>query len=90
MEGSTESKVKTKYDGESWEAAFVVNGANSFPGIPLFNSTFFIPPEAVEFVETDEVVGFEDTGTVYASEFIEDSNLTFGNLNFHFGEIIER
>ena len=46
--------------------------------------------EAVEFVETDEVTGFEDTGTVYASEFIEDSNLTFSNSGFHFGEIIER
>lgn len=46
--------------------------------------------EAVEFVETDEVTGFENTGTVYASEFIEDSNLTFSNSGFHFGEIIER
>lgn len=46
--------------------------------------------EAVEFVETDEVTGFENTGTVYASEFIEDSNLTFDNSGFHFGEIIER
>lgn len=46
--------------------------------------------DAVEFVETDEVAGFENTGTVYASEFIEDSNLTFSNSGFHFGEIIER
>lgn len=46
--------------------------------------------EAVEFVETDEVTGFGDTGTVYASEFIENNNLTFGNSGFHFGEIIER
>lgn len=46
--------------------------------------------EAVEFVETDEVTGFENTGAVYASEFIEDSNLIFSNSGFHFGEIIER
>lgn len=46
--------------------------------------------EAVEFVETNEIVGFEDTGTVYASEFIEDENLTLGSTSFHFGEIIER
>lgn len=46
--------------------------------------------EAVEFVETDEIVGFEDTGTVYASEFIEDGNLSLGSTSFHFGEIIER
>jgi len=46
--------------------------------------------EAVEFVETDEVVGFENTGTVYASEFIEDDSLILGNSSFHFGEIIER
>lgn len=46
--------------------------------------------EAVEFVETSETVGFEDTGTVYALEFIEDGNLTLGSAGFHFGEIIER
>ena len=46
--------------------------------------------EAVEFVETDEIVGFENTGNVYAPEFIEDNNLTLGNSSFHFGEIIER
>lgn len=46
--------------------------------------------EAVEFIETDEVVGFENTGTVYAYKFIEDDNLILGNSSFHFGEIIER
>lgn len=46
--------------------------------------------EAVEFIESNEIVGFEDTGTVYASEFIEDGNLTLGSTSFHFGEIIER
>lgn len=46
--------------------------------------------EAVEFVETDEVTGFENAGVVYASEFIEDGNLTLGSSGFHFGEIIER
>lgn len=46
--------------------------------------------EAVEFIETDEVIGFEDNGIVYASEFIEDNNLILGSSNFHFGEIIER
>lgn len=46
--------------------------------------------EAVEFVEEDEIIGFENTGTVYASEFIEDNNLALGSSSFHFGEIIER
>lgn len=46
--------------------------------------------EAVEFVEADEIIGFENTGTVYASEFIEDDNLALGSSSFHFGEIIER
>ena len=46
--------------------------------------------EAVEFIETDEIVGFENTGSVYAPEFIEDGNLTLSGSNFHFGEIIER
>ena len=46
--------------------------------------------EAVEFIETDEIVGFEDTGTVYASKFIEDETIVLGNSSFHFGEIVER
>lgn len=46
--------------------------------------------EAVEFVETDEIVGFENTGTVYASKFIEDNTVTLGNSGLHFGEIVER
>lgn len=46
--------------------------------------------EAVGFVETDEMVGFENTGTVYAPKFIEDNNLILSNSGFHFGEIIER
>ena len=46
--------------------------------------------EAVEFIETDEIIGFEDTGTIYAKEFIEDNTITLGNLSFHFGEIVER
>lgn len=46
--------------------------------------------EAVEFVETDEILGFENTGTIYAPEFIEDNSLIFSNTSFHFGELIER
>lgn len=45
---------------------------------------------SVEFIETDEIAGFGDTGTVYAPEFIEDDKLIFGNSSFHFGEILER
>ena len=54
----------------------------------IYNSTKNC--EAVEFVETDEMIGFENTGVVYALEFIEDDNLTLGSSSFHFGEIIER
>lgn len=46
--------------------------------------------EAVEFIETDEIIGFEDTGAVYAKEFIEDNTINIGNSSFHFGEIVER
>lgn len=46
--------------------------------------------EAVEFEETDEILGFDNNGTVYALEFIEDGNLILGSTGFHFGEIIER
>lgn len=46
--------------------------------------------EAVEFVETDEILGFDNNGTVYTPKFIEDSNLILGETEFHFGEIIER
>lgn len=46
--------------------------------------------EAVEFIESDEIIGFENTGTVYASKFIEDNNLVLSDSSFHFGEIIER
>ena len=46
--------------------------------------------EAVEFIETDEIIGFEDTGTVYAKEFIEGNTVSLGNSSFHFGEIVER
>ena len=45
---------------------------------------------AVEFVETDNTIGFDNIGTVYASEFIEDDNLILGKTSFHFNEIIER
>lgn len=46
--------------------------------------------EAVEFIETDEILGFENTGAVYAPEFIEDGSIIFSDLGFHFGEIVER
>ncbi len=46
--------------------------------------------EAVEFVETDEIIGFENGGTVYAKEFIEDDSLTFDSSSFHFSKIVER
>lgn len=46
--------------------------------------------EAVEFIETDEIIGFEDTGTVYAKEFIEGNTVSLGNSSFHFDEIVER
>lgn len=46
--------------------------------------------EAVEFIETDEIIGFEDTGTIYAKEFIEGNTVSLGNSSFHFGEIVER
>lgn len=46
--------------------------------------------EAVEFIESDEIIGFENTGGVYAPEFIEDDDLILGSSSFHFGEIIER
>ena len=46
--------------------------------------------EAVEFIESNEIIGFENTGGVYAPEFIEDNNLTLSGSSFHFGEIIER
>lgn len=46
--------------------------------------------EAVEFVESDEIIGFENTGMVHAKEFIEDNTIILSNSGFHFGEIIER
>lgn len=46
--------------------------------------------ESVEFVESDEILGFENTGIVYAPEFIEDDNLILGVTSFHFGELVER
>lgn len=46
--------------------------------------------EAVEFIETDEIIGFENTGIVYAPEFIEDNTLILGETSFHFGELVER
>ena len=46
--------------------------------------------EAVEFVETDEILGFDNNGTVYAPKFIESNNLVLGETEFRFGEIIER
>ena len=46
--------------------------------------------EAVEFIENDEIIGFINSGTVCALEFIEDDNLNFGNSSFHFSELIER
>ena len=56
--------------------------------ILIYNSTKNC--EAVEFVENDEIIGFEDAGAVYAKEFIEDNAIILGNSSFHFGEIIER
>lgn len=46
--------------------------------------------EAVEYIETDEILGFDNNGTIYAPKFIEDNNLILGETEFHFGEIIER
>lgn len=46
--------------------------------------------EAVEFIENDEILGFENTGVIYASEFIEDSSIVLGETKFHFGELVER
>ena len=46
--------------------------------------------EAVEFIESDEILGFENTGMVYAPEFIEGSSVIFDSTSFHFGELIER
>lgn len=46
--------------------------------------------EVVEFVETDEILGFDNNGTVYAPKFIESNNLVLGETEFRFGEIIER
>lgn len=46
--------------------------------------------EAVDFVETDEILGFDNNGTVYAPKFIESNNLVLGETEFRFGEIIER
>ena len=46
--------------------------------------------KAVEFVETDEILGFDNNGVVYAPEFIEDGSLILGKTEFHFNEIIER
>lgn len=56
--------------------------------ILIYNSTQNC--EAVEFIETDEILGFENTGNVYAPKFIEDSDLSFSSSSFYFGEIIER
>ena len=42
------------------------------------------------FIESDEMLGFENTGMVYAPEFIEDENIILGETSFHFGELIER
>ncbi len=46
--------------------------------------------EAVEFIESDEILGFENTGMIYAPEFIEDGSLILGETSFHFGELVER
>ena len=46
--------------------------------------------EAVEFIESDEILGFENTGMVYAPEFTEDNNVIFDSTGFHFGELVER
>lgn len=56
--------------------------------ILIYNSTNNC--EAVDFIETDEILGFKNSGSVYAPEFIEDGDLILGNSSFHFGEIIER
>ena len=46
--------------------------------------------EAVEFIESDEILGFENTGMVYAPEFIEGNTLVLGETEFCFGELVER
>lgn len=46
--------------------------------------------EAVEFVESDDILGFENTGIVYAPEFVEGNELVFSDVGFYFGELIER
>lgn len=56
--------------------------------ILIYNSTKEC--EAVEFVESDEIFGFENTGMVYASEFTEDNDIILSSTGFHFGELVER
>lgn len=46
--------------------------------------------EAVEFIESDDIFGFENTGMVYSPEFIEDNSLIFDSTGFHFGELVEK
>ena len=46
--------------------------------------------EAVEFIESDEILGFENTGMIYAPEFIEDGSVVLSGTAFHFGELVER
>lgn len=46
--------------------------------------------EAVEFIESDEIFGFENTGMIYAPEFIEDGSVVLSETEFHFGELVER
>lgn len=46
--------------------------------------------EAVEFIESDEIIGFDNNGAVYAPKFIEDNSLILGKSSFHFKEMIER
>ena len=46
--------------------------------------------EAVEFIESDEMLGFENTGMIYAPEFIEDGSVVLSETGFHFGELVER
>ena len=46
--------------------------------------------EAVEFIESDEMLGFENTGMIYAPEFIEDGSIVLSETEFHFGELVER
>lgn len=46
--------------------------------------------EAVEFIESNEILGFENTGMIYAPEFIEDNSLVFSSTGFHFGKLVER